>query len=320
MAHGMAKLTVPGRLLLVQRIESDGWSPAVAAEAQGVSRATAYKWLRRWRDEGLPGLADRSCRPHRSPSITSDELTAAVVAARTTHRWGPHRIGYELGLAPSTVHAVLTRAGLSRLDRLDRITSLPVRYVRDRPGELVHIDVKKLGRIPPGGGHRVRGRDVARGSRAKRGLGNDFLHVAVDDATHLAFVAVHADERGDTCALFIDQVAAFFAAAGITTIEAVMTDNAKNYVLSRTFQAALEGIGARHIVTRPYRPQTNGKAERFNRTMANEWAYDRPYESNQERLDALPIWLDHYNRTRPHTGIGNRPPIEAVNNLAGNYT
>jgi transposase InsO family protein len=318
-AHAKAKLTVLGRLLLVQRIEGEGWSPATAAEAQGVSRATAYKWLRRWRDEGMAGMEDRSSRPHRSPARTPIEIEAAVVERRMATRLGPHRIGWELGMAPSTVHAVLRRAGLSRLDRLDGPTALPVRYVRDRPGELVHIDVKKLNRLPPGGGWRVLGRAEGRKINPKRlGVGKDYLHVAIDDATRFAYVEAHPDERGDTCARFLATAAEFFAAAGITTIERVMTDNAKNYVDSRVFQAALAGIGARHKVTRPYRPQTNGKAERFNRTLLNEWAYGTPYLSNDDRLAALPTWLEHYNNTRPHTGIGNRPPCEAISNLPGN--
>ena len=321
MAHAKAKLTVPGRLLLIHRVESESWPVATAAQAQGISRATAYKWLRRWRTEGIEGLADRSSRPHRMPTRTSEQMTSAIIEARLAGRSGPHRIGYELGIAPSTVHIVLRRAGLSRLGDLDGPTALPVRYVRDRPGELVHVDVKKLNRLPPGGGWRVLGRAQGRKNNPKRlGLGQDFLHVAIDDATRLAFVAVHPDEKGDTCAQFIEQAAAFFAAAGIDTIERVMTDNAKNYVISRSFQAALAGLGARHKVTRPYRPQTNGKAERFNRTMANEWAYGRSYTTNDERLAALPTWLEHYNTKRPHTGIGNRPPIERVNNLLGNNT
>ena len=317
MAHGKAKLTVPGRLLLVQRIQVEGWSPATAAEAQGVSRATAYKWLRRWRAEGVAGMADRSSRPHRSPTRTSDARVAAVVELRMASRKGPHRIGYEVGMAPSTVHAVLARAGLSRLDRLDGPTALPVRYVRERPGELVHVDVKKLGRIPPGGGHRVLGRAAAAPTRGALG-GQDFLHVAIDDASRLAFVQAHRDEKGETCAAFLADAATYFAAAGIPTIERVMTDNAKNYVISNAFQAALAGLGARHKRTRPYRPQTNGKAERFNRTLLEEWAYARAYLSNDERLDALPSWVNHYNRDRPHTGIGNIPPTQAVNNLTGN--
>jgi transposase InsO family protein len=319
-AHAKSKLTPLGRLLLVQRIEAEGWPPATAAAAQGVSRATAYKWLRRWREEGAAGLADRSSRPHRCPRRTAPGLEASILERRMAGRKGPHRIAYELSLAPSTVHAVLRRAGLSRLCTLDGPTALPVRYVRSRPGELVHIDVKKLGRIPPGGGWRVLGRAEGRKHNPKRlGLGTDVVHVAVDDATRLAFVQVHDDERGETCAAFLETAASFFAAAGIPAIERVMTDNAKNYVRSKAFQAALAGVGARHLVIRPYRPQTNGKAERFNRTMLEEWAYGRPYASNGERLAALPGWLRHYNEERPHTGVGNRPPIEAVNDLIGNY-
>jgi transposase InsO family protein len=312
-------LTVLGRRLLVERIEREGWPPAAAAEAQGVSRATAYKWLRRWRTEGAAGLVDRSSRPHRSPRRTPAELEAAIVERRLATRRGPHRIGWELGLAPSTVHAVLVRAGLSRLDRLDGPTALPVRYVRDRPGELVHVDVKKLHRLPPGGGWRALGRAEGRKINPRRlGVGRDYLHVAVDDATRFAYVEVHPDERGDTCAAFIVAAAQFFAAAGIPAIERVMTDNAKNYVRSHTFQAALAGLGARHKTTRPYRPQTNGKAERFNRTLLDDWAYAKAYTTNDQRLAALPAWLEDYNNTRPHTGIGNRPPRQALNNLTGN--
>ncbi len=318
MAHGKAKLTVPGRLLLVQRVEVEGWSPATAAEAQGVSRATAYQWLRRWREEGLAGLADRSSRPHNGPTLTGVAVVEAIVGLRLAHRWGPHRIGYELDVAPSTVHAVLRRAQLSRLDRLDRITNLPVRYVRERPGELIHIDVKKLGRIPPGGGHKTRGRQEGRRDKRIK-IGHDFIHVAIDDATRLVYIAAHPNEQGTTCAQFLADAAAYFAAAGIPTIERVMTDRAKNYVESHVFQAALAGLGARHVVIRPYRPQTNGKAERLNRTLLAEWAYARHYDTNQARLDALPAWLEHYNRTRPHTAIGNQPPIQALNNLSGNY-
>lgn len=319
MGHAKAKLTVPGRLLLIERIETDHWPVATAAEAQGVSAATAYKWLRRWRTEGIDGMADRSSRPHRMPTRTSVEVTSTIVEARLGGRLGPHRIGYQLGIAPSTVHAVLRRAGLSRLSDLDGPTALPVRYVRDRPGELIHIDVKKLKRLPPGGGWRVLGRaDGSKNRIRTTSLGHDVLHVAIDDASRVAFVAVHPDEKGETCAEFINQAAVFFAAAGIDTIERVMTDNAKNYVQSTAFQAALAGLGARHKLTRPYRPQTNGKAERFNRTMINEWAYGRTYRTNDERLAALPAWLEHYNTTRPHTGIGNRPPIEQLNNLTGN--
>jgi transposase InsO family protein len=224
----------------------------------------------------------------------------------------PHRVRPRSGSLTG-----LRLAGLSRLSTFDGPTALPVRYVRDRPGELIHIDVKKLGRIHDGGGHKVLGRAEGRRKKSKR-VGTDYLHVAIDDATRLAFVAVHPNELGVTCAQFLDDAAAFFTAAGIPVIERVMTDNAKNYTIPQAFQAALDGLGARHVRIRNYRPQTNGKAERFNRTMLNEWAYARPYLTNNERTEALPAWLEHYNNNRPHTGIGNHPPRHAVNNLTGN--
>lgn len=217
------------------------------------------------------------------------------------------------------MHIVLRRAGLSRLGDLDGPTGLPIRYVRDRPGELIHVDVKNLSRLPPGGGWRVLGRAEGHKNRAKgRGLGQDFIHVAVDDATRLAYVAVFGDEKGDTCAEFINQAAVFFAAAGIDTIERVMTDNAKNYVLSGAFQAALAGLGARHKRTRPYRPPDQREGRAVQPHDDQRVAYAKTYRTNDERLAALPAWLEHYNTTRPHTGIGNRPPIDRVNNLLGN--
>ena len=303
-----AKLTPAGRLLLVRRIEVEGWPPAHAAAMAGVSRCTAYKWLRRWRTEGIDGLEDRSSRPRSCPRRTSVEVEARIVELRRELRRGPHLLAGRLGMAPSTVHAVLVRHGLSRLDRFDRVTGVPIRYERKRPGELLHVDVKKLGRVPDGGGWRVHGR----GNDTHRGhgrVGYDYLHVAVDDHSRVAFVEAHRDERGETCAAFLTNAIAFFAAHGVA-IERVMTDNAKNYVLSQKFQAALGQ--RRHVVIRPYRPQTNGKAERFNRTMLTEWGYARPYATNTERLDALTIWLDDYNWHRPHSGIGNRPPASRL--------
>ena len=305
MGHGKAKLTPVGRLLLVQRIEADGWPPAHAAAMAGVSRQTAYKWLHRWRAEGLAGLEDRASRPRSCPHRTSVDLEARVVELRRQQRRGPHWLAPQVGLAPSTVHAVLARHGLSRLDRLDRTSGLRIRrYERARPGELIHVDVKKLGRVPDGGGWKVNGREAGRPGR-KRGIGYDYLHVAIDDHSRFVFVQVHPDERGETCAKFWTDAVAFFAAHGIT-IERVMTDNAKNYVISRAFQAAIKP--ARHLRTRPHRPQTNGKAERFNRTLLDEWAYARAYQTNNERLAALAEWLTDYNWNRPHTAIGNRPP------------
>jgi transposase InsO family protein len=212
-------------------------------------------------------------------------------------------------MAPSTVHAILRRHGLSRLSRLDRTTGIPIRYERDRPGELLHIDVKKLGRVPDGGGWRVlgRGNDASKGGHAR--VGYDFLHVAIDDHSRYAFVQAHPNERGETCAQFLRDALTHFAELGVV-IERVMTDNAKNYTTSGAFQTALRD--RRHVLTRPRRPQTNGKAERFNRTMLEEWAYARAYTSNPERLTALEIWLNDYNWQRPHSGIGNHPPASRL--------
>jgi transposase InsO family protein len=295
--------------LLVDRVLEEGWSVVAAADSMGISRATAHKWLRRFREEGPSGLEDRSSAPRRHPHALPAHDVRRIVRARRRLKVGPHRLGPELGHPRSTVYAVLRREGLSRLSHLDRPTAIPIRYEREHPGELVHIDVKKLGRVPEGGGHRVRGRAAARPNH--RGDGYDYLHVAVDDRSRWAFVEVHPDERGPTCAGFLRRTAEHFAELGIR-IEQVMTDRAMNYTLSRDFLAAVADLDAVHLVTRPYRPQTNGKAERFNRTMLAEWAYLRLYRSNRARLDALPRWLNTYNRRRPHTALGGLPPISRV--------
>ena len=262
MAHPRAKLTVAGRRLLVERVLGQGWPPARAAEAQGVSAATAYKWLGRWRAEGLAGLADRSCRPHRSPRRLPATREQAIVAFREQHRVGPHRIGWALGEASSTVHAVLRRHQVPRLAELDRPTGQVVRYQRQRPGELVHLDIKKQGRI--------HGRQRALGGQRKQGLGYDFVHVAIDDCSRVAYLEVHPDEQAQTVAGFAGRALAFYAGLGMT-VERVLTDNGAGY-RSRVLGQVLAAVGVVHKRTRPYRPATNGKAERLNLTLEREWA------------------------------------------------
>jgi len=311
-AHRRAKLTPYGRAVLVERVLVHGWSVGEAAKAASVSAATVYKWLRRFREEGPPGLEDRTSAPHRRPRALPRSQVRRILASRRRLKVGPHRLGPALGHPRSTVYGVLRRAGLSRLDHLDRPTAVPVRYERAHPGELVHVDVKKLGRIRPGGGWKMRGRSTkTRHARSLGRIGYDYLHAAVDDHSRYAYVEVHPDERGPTCAGFLSRAAEHFAGLGVG-VEAVMTDQAMNYVLSKDFQQALAAIGARHLVTRPYRPQTNGKVERFNRTLLDEWAYVRLYRSNQARLDALQRWVRTYNSRRPHTALGGRPPASRL--------
>jgi len=229
---------------------------------------------------------------------------------------GPHRLAPLVRLSPSTIYDVLRRHGLSRLRDLDRSSGVPVRYVRDHPGELVHVDMKPLARVPAGGGHRIHGRSA---TVRPRGGGYEVVHVAIDDASRLAFAQILPDGRGPTAAHFLLQAGTFFAEHGIR-IQRVMTDRARSYTMSRAFQDALRGLRLRHKITRPYRPQTNGKAERFIQTLLAEWAYARLYRSNEERLRTFPKWLHHYNHHRPHTALGGQPPIGGVvNNVSGKH-
>lgn len=314
MLHRTAKLTPFGRRLLVDRVLIEGWPAATAAEQLGVSRATAYKWLRRYRAEGPAGLEDRSARPLHRPRALADREVRRILVVRRRLRVGPHRLGPLLGHSRSTVYGVLRRHGVSRLAHADRLTGAPVRYVRERPGELLHIDVKRLGRVPPGGGHRILGESA----RNHLGLGHDYLHVAIDDATRLAFVAVHPDERAATTVRFVRDALAFFAGHGVQ-VERVMTDNALTYVNSLGLRDLFADQGIRHVRIRPRRPQTNGKAERFIGTLQREWAYRRLFRSNEERLATLPGWVDAYNRCRPHAGLAGRTPLSVlVNKVGGN--
>lgn len=333
MSQGRTPFTAEGRRRLAKLIVEDGWSVRRAAERFQCSPATASKWAARYR-AGL-ALTDRSSRPRVSPTRLPQRLERRIVALRFTRRWGPHRIGYHLGIPRSTIGRVLDRYRMPLLSHVDQATGLPVRksrpvrYEKARPGELVHVDIKKLGRIPDGGGWRVHGRGSApdrragvvrdrakrRGASASRGY--TFLHHAVDDHSRLAYSEQLPDERKETAAAFWLRARAFFADAGIT-VAAVMTDNGSCY-RSHAFAAAL-GDDVTHRRTRPFRPQTNGKVERFNRTLAAEWAYAKPYASEAEREAAYAHWLHHYNHHRPHTGLGGSVPASRVHNLTGNYS
>jgi transposase InsO family protein len=314
-AHPRTKLTVFGRQLLISRVEALGWPVAQAAAMQGVSRATAYKWVRRYRAEGDPGLLDRSSRPHRSPRALPVAQAQAILAARVERRWGPHRLAPLTGHPCSTIYAALRRAGVSRLRDADRSTGAPIRYQACHPGALLHQDHKKLGRVPDGGGHRIHGRTKATRSQA---LGYDHFEVVIDDRSRVAFVVQVADERPAGAARALELAAIEFARLGVR-IERVLTDNGGSY-RSHAYAATLAELGARHKRTRPYRPQTNGKAERFIKTLLGEWAYARPYQSNEDRLAALPGWVDSYNFERTHTALAGRTPMDVlVSNVRGNH-
>ncbi|MFE5052043.1 IS481 family transposase [Streptomyces sp. NPDC056637] len=317
MSHRNARLTLHGRRILVDRVRS-GRPIAHVAKEMGISRPTAYKWVRRWRAEGEAGLYDRSSRPYATPLRTPPAREEEVCELRRSRKLGPARIGPMLGMPPSTVHRVLVQHGLNRPAFMDRPTGQVIRrYERDQPGELVHVDVKKLGRIPDGGGHRVLGRQAGRTTR--KSMGFDYVHSAVDDHTRLAYSEIHADEKAATCADFLRRAAAFFSTLGITRIERVLTDNAWSYRKSFAWRQALDELGATGKLTRPYRPQTNGKVERFNRTLLDEWAYLRPYTSNSERSSALTDFLHTYNHHRCHTALAGKPPIGRANNASGQY-
>jgi transposase InsO family protein len=316
--HRNAPLTPTGRLRLARCVVEDGWNERRAAERFQVSVTTTRRWVGRYREQGEAGMVDRSSRPHHSPRRTPTRRERRILKVRVTRRWGPARIGFLLGVAPSTVHRVLARYRVPRLAHLDRASARVVRrYERDRPGELVHVDVKKLGNIPDGGGHKVLGRAEGKRDR-KRGVGYGFLHNAVDDHTRLAYSEIHADERRETAAGFWRRAQAWFAAAGVR-VERVMTDNGSCY-RSHVFRDALTAAGIAHRRTRPYRPQLNGKVERFNRTLLEEWAYARPYRTETERRAAFPAWLHTYNHHRGHTALGGHPPASRVTNLCGQYS
>ena len=321
--HANAPLGPKGRLTMVLRVVEQGWSPARAAEAAGVSDRTCSKWVDRYRAEGEAGLLDRSSAPRSIPHRTPDELVEVIVLLRRLRMTGAE-IAWCLAMALSTVSAVLLRVGLGKLSRLEP-PEPPNRYERRHPGELIHVDVKKLGRIPHGRvGHRIHGqRRLQRSPRkdGKRTVGWEFVHVCVDDATRLAYVEVLADEKASTAVAFLRRAAAFYRRHGIT-VERVMTDNGSAY-RSTLHAFACRQMGLRHLRTRPYRPRTNGKAERFIRTLLAGWAYGAIYASSAERTAALDGWLWTYNHRRPHGAISHKPPIarlNELNNLPGSYS
>jgi transposase InsO family protein len=316
--HANARLSLKGRELLVDRVENAGWSLSSAAEAAGISDRTARKWLARYRVEGRDGLLDRSSAPTVIANRTDDRRVQVIAALRRLRMTGAE-IAETLDMALSTVSGILTRIGMGKLGRIG-LEPAP-RYERARPGELVHIDVKKLGRIARPG-HRALGRQSAAAHHLRRyHLGWEFVHVAIDDATRLAYVEVLADEKAITAVGFLRRAVTHFASYGIT-VERLITDNGSAY-RSTIHAIACRTLRVRHLRTRPYRPQTNGKAERFIRTMLGGWAYGAIYRDSAERNAALAGWLDFYNRRRPHGALSHKPPIarlNELNNVLGSYS
>ncbi len=321
--HANARLSPIGRRLLVDRIERDGWTVRRAAESAGISERTARKWLARFRAEGPAGLRDRSSAPRRVANRTDARTVDAICALRRLRFSGPE-LADLLDLPCSTVSAVLKRCGMGKLGRLG--LERAERYERGRPGELIHIDVKKLGRIQGGAGKRVRDglkthynpRLTDAAGRRRHTVGWEYVHIAVDDATRLAYAEVLSDEKAATAVGFLRRAVAFYARHGITA-ERVLTDNGAPYI-SAVHALACRALGIRHLRTRAYRPQTNGKAERFIRTMLGGWAYGAIYASSRERTAALDGWLWHYNHRRRHQAIGRQTPITRLNNLPRTYT
>jgi transposase InsO family protein len=286
----------------------------------GISRQCAHRWVARYDAEGDAGLADRSSRPHTTPTRTSSETEQRVLAARVEHRKGQDWLGPELGIPARTVSRILRRHDVPRLCACDPLTgeviraskTTAVRYERNQPGELVHMDVKKIGRIPDGGGWRAHGREMGRSAaRRKQPIGYDYVHSVVDDHSRLAYSEIHPDERASTCAAFFARAITFFAGHGIT-IQRLMTDNAWSYRHGTQLRELLADHGIRHKFIRPHCPWQNGKVERFNRTLAAEWAYRQVFTSNHERAKALAPWLLRYNTQRRHSALGGHPPISRL--------
>ena len=315
--HPNAVLTPEGRRRMVRCVVDQRWSVEATAERFQVDAKTVRKWRDRFIQEGLAGLQDRSSRPRRSPNRTALTRRREVIRLRHNRRWGADHIAHELGMAPSTVGAILRSEGLARLDRGDRAThERPQRYQRERPGELVHIDVKKLAAIRDGGGWRTHGRGAANGVGRHSGVGYRFIHTAIDDRTRLAYSEILNDEQGVTAAAFLERAALWFALRAIT-IEEVITDNGACY-RSRAWRAACTATQITPRRTRPYRPQTNGKVERFHRILLEEWAYIRPWTSEHERGAGYLVFMHFYNQHRSHGALGWHTPIATLTRLQDN--
>jgi transposase InsO family protein len=330
MSHANAALTPVQRLRLARLIVDDDWTIAQAAAFFHVSWPTAKRWSDRYRAMGKAGMIDRSSRPHRSPNRTPQHLVRKIVHLRWKKRLGPVAIGAKLAIPASTVHVVLVRCRLNRLHHVDVRTGEPIRrYEHDKPGAMIHVDVKKLGNIPDGGGWRYVGRQQGKKNRAATHgkprnaqrspkMGTAFVHTVIDDHSRVAYAEIHDDETAATAIGVLRRAVSWFAARGIT-VERVLSDNGSAYK-SHAWREVCNELGIKAKKTRPYRPQTNGKIERFHRTLADGWAFSRQYNSESARRAALPAWIHQYNHHRPHTAIGTVPPITRLTNLLGQYT
>ena len=332
MSHANAALTPRARLRLAELIVEQGWTYAAAAKMFMVSPQTARKWALRYRDEGAAGMSDRSSRPRSCPSRTSPAAVRRIVRLRWRHRLGPVQIAGRLGMPASTVHAVLVRCRINRLSRIDRVTGEPIRrYEHDNPGSLIHVDVTKFANIPDGGGHKFLSRQQSktnaqatarrtgqRGKDYRPVIGTAYVHTVIDDHSRVAYAEICTDETAATAIGVLRRAVAWFAERGVS-VERVLSDNGSAY-RSRAWRHACDELGVTAKWTRPYRPQTNGKIERFHRTLADGWAYARFYDNTAQRDQALPGWLHFYNHHRAHSALGGHPPVTRLNNLPGHHT
>jgi len=331
-SHANAALTPRARLRLAQLIVDRGWTYAAAAKMFMVAPRTAKKWADRFRSEGALGMIDRSSRPRLSPTRTAPDTVRQIVGVRWRQRLGPVQIAGRLGLPASTVHAVLTRCRINRLSYIDRVTGEPLRrYEHAHPGALIHVDVTKFGNIPDGGGHKFVSRQISkhnatqtahrtgeRGKAYRPKIGTAFVHTVIDDHSRVAYAEICADEKAATAIGVLQRAVAWFFERGVI-VERVLSDNGSDY-RSYAWRDACTELNITPKRTRPYRPQTNGKIERFHRTLADGWAYARFYESTEQRDTALPGWLHFYNHHRAHSAIGGQPPLTRLNNLPGHHS